>query len=116
MAFKIKQNDTLPLLPFQILKPDGVTPQDLSAVEEINMVVRTKGSPSTALPLFKKPCQILDQSVPVNEGRGYYDWSADDTVTSGSFEYELEMTWEDGEIQTVPADGYLDLIIVDDIG
>ena len=39
-----------------------------------------------------------------------------DTATNGNWEYEFEITWLDGNIQTVPSDSYLDLIIVDDIG
>jgi hypothetical protein len=116
MAFKIKQNDTLPTLPFTILQPDGVTPQDLTNVTSISMVVRTKGAASTAPPLFKKPCTILLQSVPANKGKGTFTWVAADTATSGAFEYEFEIIWNDGGIQTVPADGYLDLTITDDIG
>lgn len=115
MAFKMKQNDTLPLLPFTILQPDGITPQNLTAVTSISMVVRTKGAAPTAPPLFKKPCTMLAQSGG-NIGKGYYDWDAADTATAGSFEYELEIAWNDGNIQTVPADSYLDLTIVDDIG
>ena len=116
MAFKIKQNDTLPTLPFRILQPDGLTGQNLTDVAEINMIVRTKGAASTAPPLFKKVCTILDQSIPANVGWGYFAWAASDTATAGNFEYEFEIEWDDGAIQTVPADSYLDLVIVDDIG
>jgi hypothetical protein len=115
MAFKLKQNDTLPTLPFRILQPDGETPQDLTDATSITMVVRTKGAQSTAPPLFKKPCTKLTQTG-ADIGRGYYAWVAADTATAGAFEYELEIIWTDGGIQTVPADGYLDLVIVDDIG
>jgi hypothetical protein len=116
MAFRMKQNDTLPFLPFEILQPDGITPQDLTDVASISMIVRTKGAQSTAPPLFKKPCQILDQSITANLGKGFYVWAAADTATAGNFEYEFEMIWDDGGIQTVPAESYLALNIVDDIG
>ena len=116
MALKIKQNDTLPVLPFRILQPDGTTPQDLTGVQSISMVVRVKGSAPTAPPLFKKACVIMDQAIPANTGKGYYEWVAADTATAGTFEYELEMIWLDAHIQTVPADSYLDLSIIDDIG
>lgn len=116
MAFKIKQNDTLPNLPFRILQPDGLTGQDLTDVESISMVVRTKGSNPASAPLFKKPCTILDQGIPINVGWGFYAWEAADTAAAGSFEYEFEIIWNDGAVQTVPADSYLDLTIFDDIG
>lgn len=116
MAFRIKQNDTLPNLPFQIFKPDGTTPQDLTDATSVNIVVRTKGAAPNAAPAFKKPCTLLDQAVAENEGWGFYDWVAADTAVAGNFEYEFEIVWSDGEIQTVPVDSYLDLVIVDDIG
>jgi hypothetical protein len=116
MAFTIKQNDTLPNLPFKIFQPDGITAQNLSNVEEINIVVRTKGGTPASPVTFKKPCVILDQGVPANVGWGYYNFDPSDTATPGSYEYEFEIEWDDGNIQTVPVTGYLDLVIVDDIG
>jgi len=116
MAFKVKQNDTLPNLPFKIFQPDGVTAQDLTDATSISIVVRPKNSAPTVPATFKKPCVILDQSVPANLGWGFYDWDPSDTATPGNFEYEFEIIWDDGAVQTVPADSYLDLVIVDDIG
>lgn len=109
MAFKIKQGDTRPNLPFQIFQPDQVTPLDLSAVDTISIVVRPK---SGGVMTFKKECTITDVAL----GKGIYDWETGDTATVGDFQYELEILWVNGDVQTVPVDGYFDLVVVDDIG
>jgi len=113
MAFFIKQGDTLPNLPFTILEPDGVTPVDLTDAV-VSMVVRVEGSGPSAIPYFKKPCVLFNQVT--STGQGIYDWDEGDTDSSGTYEYEFEIVFGDGNIQTVPANTYLQLIIVDDIG
>ena len=115
MAFKIKQNDTLPVLPFTIFQPDGVTPQDLTEVTTINIVVRVKGGTNASPVIFKKPCVKETQSGGTI-GKGHFKFVAADTANPGNFEYEFELVWSDGDIQTVPVEGYLDLVIIDDIG
>lgn len=111
MAFRIKQGDTLPNIPFQIFKPDGVTPEDLTGAD-VSIVVRTKGGTNATPVLFKKPCDITDALL----AKGVYDWDAGDTAVAGNYEYEFEITWADGNIQTVPVETYLELLIIDDIG
>jgi hypothetical protein len=111
MAFSIKQGDTVPNIPFQVFQPDGVTPANLTGAT-VRIVVRTKGGNNATPVLFKKPCVLTSAAT----GVGYYDWETGDTSAAGAFEYEFEITYGDGEIQTVPVDSYLDLVIVDDIG
>lgn len=108
MAFKIKQNDTLPNLPFQIFEPDGSTPLDLTNADDVFLCVRTT---ATSEELFKNRVVIDDAS----NGICYYAWSAADTRTPGNYQYEFEIQWSDGNIQTVPVDTYLDLVIIDDV-
>lgn len=107
MAFRIKQNDTLPYLSFQIFEPDGSTPLDVTNAREINLCVRHRGGEV----ILKNPCVVVN----AEQGLCQYIWSAADTRTAGVFQYEFEITWGDGNIQTVPVDSYLELIIVDDI-
>lgn len=111
MAFRIKQGDTVPNIPFQVFEPDGVTPANLTGAT-VRIVVRTKGGSNATPPLFKKPCVLTTPA----DGIGHYDWDEGDTDIGGNFEYEFEITFGDGNIQTVPVDSYLDLVIVDDIG
>jgi hypothetical protein len=107
MAFVIKENDTLPNLPFQLFGPDNL-PLDLSAATSVSIAVRGK---DTGTLLFKKVCDIVDEE----NGLGEYDWDAEDTALPGAYSYELEILWNTGDIQTIPADTYFDLLIVDDI-
>lgn len=109
MAFVIKRGDTLPNLPFQIFQPDGITPQSLAAATAINIVVAKKTDNSLA---FKKPCTITDAP----NGIGIYNWDPVDTATAGDFKYEFEITWNTGDIQTVPVDASFDLTIGADLG
>jgi hypothetical protein len=109
VAFKIKQGDTRPNLPWQIFQSDGVTPLSLAAATSVSIVVRPKAGGAMT---FKSACSILDAA----QGSGIYDWSTGDTATSGDFHYEFEILWNNGDVQTVPVDGYFDLVVVDDIG
>jgi hypothetical protein len=109
MAFTIKQGDTLPNLPFQFFKPDKVTPLDLTNITTVSIVIRTK---DTLTLLFKKPCTISSAV----DGKGYYDWDTGDTDSVGAFQYEFEIHWASGDIQTIPVDTYFDLVVIDDIG
>lgn len=108
MAFVIKQNDTLPRLPFQIFQPDGITPLDLTNATTIYICVRNRVTPDVN---FKQRAVIADRT----RGIGYYAWTAEDTEFPGEYQYEFEIVWADLNVQTVPVDGYLDLVIVDDI-
>lgn len=112
MAFIIKRNDLRPYLPFRFFEPDGVTGLDVSAATEINLVCRAVGAGVEAAPKFKKPVDMTNAAA----GIGEYRWSADDTDTPGQFEYEFEITWPGGEPQTIPADSYFQLTVVDDVG
>lgn len=105
----MKQGDTLPNLPFQLFEPDKVTPLNVSAASVINLVVRQRNAVN---PIFKKPVTMTDPAT----GVGHYDWQAGDTDVTGTFDYEFEITWNTGDIQSIPADTYFQLNIVDDLG
>lgn len=108
MAFVIKKNDTRPYLQAQFFQPDGVTPLVLSAATNVYIIVSV--NPSGA-PVFRKACLITSAASGIVE----YRWVAGDTATSGSYKYEFEINWNDGTKQTIPADTYFDLSIVDDL-
>lgn len=46
-------------------------------------------------------------------GKVSYQWVASDVDTEGEYEAEFEVTWSDGDTETFPKDGYLDLKILD---
>lgn len=107
--FQIKQGDTLPNIYFKFYEADGTTPLDLTAATNVRIVIRNKASKAL---LFKKVCTIDDAL----NGEGYYDWTTGDTSAFGNYEFEFEITWNSGDIQTIPVSGYFDLVIVDDVG
>jgi hypothetical protein len=112
VAFKIKRNDRRPYLDAQFFQPDGITPLNISSASKVSMVCRLKGTGVDDPPKFKADCIVVDAAL----GRVQYRWSATDTDTPGTFEYEFEISWTGGELQTLPQDGYFSLIILDDVG
>ena len=106
MGFKIKQNDTSPLM-VVTLKDAAGNAIDLTAatvrfhMKRINQAtVKVYGSAT-----------VLDDDA----GRVRYAWQAADTDTPGTFQGEFEVTYSTGEIETFPNDGFLAIEIIDDI-
>ena len=66
-----------------------------------------------------------DNSVKVNlgsvttvsstAGRVKYSFSSADTDTSGNFDGEFQVTFVGGQVETFPNDGYIKVIITDDV-
>lgn len=112
MAFLMKRHDLRPYIPVQFFQPDGETPLDLSAAQEMTMIVRVQGAPSNATPKFKKDLSPVD----LESGKCEYQWTGNDTDSTGRFNYEFEIVWPTGEPQTFPADTYFELIVADDLG
>lgn len=112
MAFYIKRNDRRPSLTAQFFQADGVTPLDLSSAASVSMVVRPTGAGIDDAPKFKSSCTVVNSAT----GQISYTWNSGDTDTAGTFDYEFEITWASGITQTIPADTYFTLVVVDDIG
>jgi hypothetical protein len=58
----------------------------------------------------------VDKSAAIDDaanGEVSYSWAAEDVDTTGEFESEFELTWDDGDTETFPKDGYLDVKILD---
>lgn len=45
-----------------------------------------------------------------------YSWSSGDTDTAGIYNAEFEVNWGSSVYQTFPADGYIEVEIVEDLG
>lgn len=45
-----------------------------------------------------------------------YTWLGGDTATSAMYDFEVEVVWSDGGIETFPEGGYLSLDITEDLG
>ena len=106
MGFKIKQNDTSPLLVVTLKDAAG------NAIDLTSATVRFH---------MKK---ISQNTVKVNGyvtaldddgGRVRYAWQTGDTGTPGIFQGEFEVEYSTAEIETFPNDGFLAMEIIDDI-
>lgn len=113
--FYMKQNDTRPVLIAVLSETPAAgeaTPINLTEAEKVFLVVREKGASDPTAPKIKAECTIV--SAPAGEIK--YDWSAEDTDTSGEFYFEFEILWGPGETESVPRQGYYLLDIEDDLG
>lgn len=106
MAFYIKQNDTSPYL-LATLKDGNGNLIDLTAAT-VNFHMRATGS-STAT--------VDASAIVVDEDAGTvkYEWVTGDTATSGIYEAEFEVTYSGGVIETFPNDGYIRIVVTDDV-
>lgn len=107
----MKRNDTWPPLEATLSDQDGAI--DLSTAEAIHIYLR-----SETLLIKTGPCEIVEAAA----GKVKYLWepaegeTPADLHTSGTYKMEFEITWADGNIQTVPNGSYLELSVVDDLG
>jgi hypothetical protein len=105
----LKQNDTWPPLAFTLMDQNG--PVDLTTATSIKIVM--KGATVTVTGTCTKNADQV-----TNKGKGTYTFLASDTSVIGAYDLEFEVNWggSPAKIQTFPNDGYLSLVIVDDLG
>jgi hypothetical protein len=113
MAFTIKQNDTRPAWSVPIKENYGESSEaalDLTEAASVKFLMRQKND--TGAPKVDAAATIEDAEAGVVS----YTWEAGDTDTAGNFDAEVEITWDDGGVETVPNDSYWDITILDDLG
>lgn len=106
MAFYIKRNDTSPILNATLKDGDGAA-VDLAGT---SVALKMKAVNDTSLKV-DSACTIVDAS----NGKVRYTWAATDTNTRGSYQAEFQVTYSGGAIETFPNDGYVSIIITDDL-
>lgn len=60
----------------------------------------------------------VDSSATITDapdGKVKYAWSSADVDTAADYEAEWEVTFSDSSISTFPSDGYMDIIILEDV-
>ena len=106
-TFYIKQNDTRPELDI-FLRDD----KDRS----INITGATvKFSMRNAATNVVKISLASVTTVSSTAGRVKYSFTASDTDTAGNFDGEFQVTFVGGQVETFPNDGYIKVIVTDDV-
>lgn len=68
-------------------------------------------APGTAVKINRGSAAITNAAG----GEVTYNWGTADTNTVGAYESEVEITWNDGKVETFPNQGYWDVDVNDDI-
>jgi hypothetical protein len=103
----VKQNDTRPTLSITLKEGSPATPINLTTATSVAFYMKT-----AAGSLITRAATITSASGGVVS----VTFQAADTATIGTYNCELQITWNDGGIETVPNNGYFSLEIVDDLG
>lgn len=103
--FYIKQNDTSPAIRGTVKDGAG------NAIDITGASVRFHMRDESGNTVVDASGTVVDGPNGVIQ----YSWAAADTATVGVFTAEFEVTYGDGSIGTFPNDGYINVIITDDI-
>lgn len=110
--FTIKQNDTWPPLT-STLRGDGGVAIDLTEASQVRILLK-----SETLTIKTGPVDIIDAP----NGKISYEWEGAsgedpaDTAFPGTYQMEFEITWATGKVQSVPNDGYKELVVIEELG
>ena len=106
-TFYIKQNDTRPELDVFLRDDKDRTINVTGATVKFNM--RNASDNTVKVNLGSVT------TVSSTAGRVKYSFSSADTDTSGNFDGEFQVTFVGGQVATFPNDGYIKVIITDDV-
>ncbi len=112
MAFIMKQNDTRPVYDVTLFDQIGEAAQapiNLVNATAVKFIMRAPGS---ATPKVNAAMTVQSAA----DGVCRYVWVAVNTADVGTYQVEFEITWNDGGVETVPNGGYMEVVIVDDLG
>lgn len=106
-TFFIKQNDDTPTLDVA-LQDDRGRPTDIASA---TIVFHMRNAADDTVKINGGTVTILSAT----RGEVRYSWSAANTDTAGNFEAEFQVTFSGGGVETFPNDGYITVIITDDV-
>ena len=104
----IKKDDLRPNIVATLVDSNGDA-VDLSTATGVKFVMRAGGA-STAKVDYAASITTAASGIVT------YTWVSGDTDTAGIYNGEFEVNWGSSVYQTFPADGYLEIEIVDDLG
>lgn len=106
-AMTIKQYDTLPFLKVKLKDAEG-RPVDL-----------TDATVRVAIQPYFQPSRIITRDAHVADGYNgevWVIWQPDETSVAGISQIEFRVEYPDGNRETYPNDGYLQINILERIG
>lgn len=112
-----KQHDTWPPIRGGASDEAGLLP--LGDADSIRLILKAGNR------IISNPVQVIDPpEEDANEPGRFYNWQclwgADDTSDSGSYQVEMEITWDANAsppaVETVPSSGQKQIIIEPDLG
>jgi len=106
MPFKLKKNDTSPILQTTITDAAG-NGVDLTG-STVRFHMKRYGATTAKI---DAAALVYDE----DNGIVRYAWQTGDTDVGGSFLAEFEVTYSDGTIETFPNSGYIQVDVLDDI-
>ena len=106
-TFFIKRNDDQPTLDVA-LRDDKNRPVDVTGA---SVVFHMRNTADDTTKISGASVTVLAAS----KGEVRYSWTTTNTKTAGNFEAEFQVTFSDGGVQTFPNDGYIDVIITEDV-
>jgi len=106
-TFYIKQNDTRPELDVFLRDDKDRTINITGAAVKFNM----RNASDNTIKIDNGSVTTVSST----SGRVKYSFSAANTDTAGNFDGEFEVTFVGGQVETFPNDGFIKVIITDDV-
>jgi len=102
--YTIKQHDNYPPLVLTLTDQNG--PINLSTATTVKLILKSGTTSITGNCVITTP----------TSGIVTYNWGGSDTAVVGTYDGEVEITWNTGKIETVPNDSYFSITVMADLG
>ena len=106
-TFFMKRNDDQPTLDVA-LRDDKNRPVDVTGA---TVLFHMRNTADDTTKISGGSVTVLSAS----KGEVRDSWSTSNTNTAGNFEAEFQVTFAEGGVQSFPNDGYIDVIITEDV-
>jgi len=106
--FVMKKGDFKPVMSATLTDNDG-SAINLTSATGVKFLMKLPGSSSAKI---DSAGVVSDAS----NGKVTYQWAGTNTDTSGVYDAEFEVDWGSSQYQTFPANGYIEVEIIDDLG
>ena len=111
LVARMKRGDSKPAFRAQLID-EATTPAtivDLTAASQAKLLMRKPDGT-----LFNQALTVENQTT--NTGWVNRTWGGTDLDIAGNYDFEIEITWNDGKIQTFPANQYGTIVVAQDLG